>query len=65
LPVADKTKMNFASGGNAPAKAWKDIWGAGQSVSGIHEVQTVASLVSRLEAEYQSALAALAGPQCY
>jgi nitronate monooxygenase len=36
LAESDKTRMNFGSG--APAKAWKDIWGAGQSVSGIHEV---------------------------
>jgi nitronate monooxygenase len=65
LPIADKTKMNFASGGNAPAKAWKDIWGAGQSVSGIHEVETVELLVTRLESEYQSARAALTGPERY
>jgi nitronate monooxygenase len=65
LPVADKTKMNFASGGNAPAKAWKDIWGAGQSVSGIHEVESVESLVARLESEYQSARAGLCGPEQY
>src|SRR5262249_23176328 len=30
LPVADKSKMNFGSGGNQKAKAWRDIWGAGQ-----------------------------------
>jgi len=65
LPLADKTKMNFASGGNAPAKAWKDIWGAGQSVSGIHDVQSVSSMVARLESEYQTARAALTGPAHY
>ena len=27
LPEADKTSMNFGSGGNTDAKAWKDIWG--------------------------------------
>ena len=26
LPEADKTKMNFNSGGNASAKVWKDIY---------------------------------------
>jgi nitronate monooxygenase len=55
LPVADKTKMNFGS--SAGAKAWRDIWGAGQSVSGIHQVDTVAQIVERLEAEYRAALA--------
>ena len=44
-PRADKTKMNFGSGGNTELKAWKDIWSAGQSVSGIHEVEAVAALV--------------------
>ena len=38
LPEADKTKMNFGTGGNTELKAWRDIWSAGQSVSGIHEV---------------------------
>ena len=27
LPSADKSKMNFGSGGNTKSKAWKDIWG--------------------------------------
>jgi nitronate monooxygenase len=60
LPEADKTKMNF--GGNAAAKAWKDIWGAGQSVSGIHDIVTVTDLVDRLEREYHSALTQLHSP---
>ena len=57
LPQADKAKMNFA--GDAAAKAWRDIWGAGQSVSGIHEVATVDEIVQRMDAEYQDALARL------
>jgi nitronate monooxygenase len=36
LPVADKSKMDFSSG--AKAKAWKDIWGAGQGVGQIHDI---------------------------
>jgi nitronate monooxygenase len=52
LPEADKTKMNFASGGNKELKAWRDIWSAGQSVSGIHEVESVAALIERMAAEY-------------
>jgi nitronate monooxygenase len=55
LPDADKTKMNFGSGGLSEFKAWKDIWSAGQSVSGIHEVETVGSLVDRLVGEYDAA----------
>lgn len=59
LPEADKTKMNFGSGGNTGLKAWKDIWSAGQSVSGIESVEPVGSLVTRMEGEYRAALAAL------
>jgi nitronate monooxygenase len=52
LPEADKTTMNFGSSGNTQLKAWKDIWSAGQSVSGIHEVETVQALVDRMANEY-------------
>jgi nitronate monooxygenase len=49
--------MNFGTGGNTAAKAWRDIWSAGQSVSGIHEVESVEGLVARLEGEYAAARA--------
>jgi nitronate monooxygenase len=55
LPEADKGKMNFGTGGNTAAKAWRDIWSAGQSVSGIHEIASVEALVARLEGEYAAA----------
>src|ERR1700722_17621247 len=55
LPEADKTKMNF--GGSAELKAWRDIWSAGQSVSGIHEVESVQALVERMAEEYAAARA--------
>jgi nitronate monooxygenase len=55
LPVADKSKMNFGSGGNTKVKAWRDIWGAGQSCGPIHDVPTTADLVDRLEREYNAA----------
>jgi nitronate monooxygenase len=60
LPVSDKSKMNFGSGGNTKAKAWRDIWGSGQGVGQIHDAPTVEELVSRLEAEYRDARQALA-----
>jgi nitronate monooxygenase len=60
LPEADKTKMNFGTGGNAELKAWRDIWSAGQSVSGIHGVETVGVLVERMAAEYAEAQARVA-----
>jgi nitronate monooxygenase len=59
LPVADKSKMNFGSGGNQKSKAWRDIWGSGQGVADIHEIMSVAALVDRLETEYHAARARL------
>ncbi|WP_028995821.1 NAD(P)H-dependent flavin oxidoreductase [Azonexus hydrophilus] len=57
LPVKDKSAMSF--GGARDAKAWKDIWGAGQGVGTIDEVMPTAELVARLRQEYRSAKAAL------
>ncbi|MAV47267.1 MAG: nitronate monooxygenase [Alphaproteobacteria bacterium TMED89] len=59
LPVADKSKMNFGSGGNTKAKAWKDIWGAGQGVGNISNAGPVASVIDEMKAEYQAAKARL------
>ncbi len=61
LPVSDPSKMNFGSGGNTKAKAWKDIWGSGQGVGAIKHVGTVAELVDRFEREYRDAQAQLGG----
>ena len=59
LPEADKSKMNFGSGGNMKTKAWKDIWGSGQGIGGIQDVEPVEAVVSRLETEYRSAIDSL------
>jgi len=59
LPDGEKTKMNFGSGGASELKAWRDIWSAGQSVSGIHEIESVQLLVERMQGEYQAARARL------
>ena len=58
LPASDKTKMNFAGD---KAKAWKDIWGAGQGVGLMDDIPTVAELVARLAREYDEARSRLAG----
>lgn len=55
LPEADKSKMNFGSGGNMEKKAWKDIWGAGQGVGQIHEIIPTADVVAKLKREYDEA----------
>lgn len=61
LPEGDISTMNFGSGGNTEAKAWKDIWGSGQGIGAVKEVQSVADMVGRLEAEYRAAKARLDG----
>ncbi|WP_374405575.1 NAD(P)H-dependent flavin oxidoreductase [Pelagerythrobacter sp.] len=61
LPTSDPSKMNFGSGGNSKAKAWKDIWGSGQGVGMVDAVDSVADRVDRLVREYQAAKAELDG----
>ncbi len=58
LPESDPSKMNF--GGNAAAKAWKDIWGCGQGIGAVNAVLPAAELVARLEREYRAARSRLA-----
>ena len=52
LPDADKSAMNFGSGGNTDSKAWKDIWGSGQGIGRIVDSPNVSELVGRLKEEY-------------
>ena len=59
LPEADKTKMNFGTGWQPRNSRRGGIWSAGQSVSGIHRVETVAALVAELERDYAAARARL------
>jgi nitronate monooxygenase len=55
LPQGDKSQMNFGSGGNMEAKAWKDIWGSGQGIGAIHAIEPVAARVDTLLAQYGAA----------
>ena len=59
LPEADPTKMDFGAAATG-AKAWKEIWGSGQGIGAVKEIQPVASLVDRLEREYNAARQRLA-----
>jgi nitronate monooxygenase len=59
LPVADPSAMNFNSGGNQKAKAWRDIWGCGQGIGAVGAVLPAGQLVDRLAREYADARAAL------
>jgi nitronate monooxygenase len=56
LPESDPSKMDFGGG----AKAWRDIWGAGQGVGAVREVQPAADYIAKLSSEYAAAQTALA-----
>ena len=55
LPEGDLKTMNFGSGGNTKAKAWKDIWGSGQGIGPVTAVRPVAQYVAELEEQYLAA----------
>lgn len=59
LPESDPSAMNFGSGGTTDAKAWRDIWGAGQGLGAIESVVPVRELVERLRDEYEQAWTSL------
>jgi nitronate monooxygenase len=56
LPESDPSAMNF---GSSSAKAWRDIWGAGQGVGLVDAVVPAAERIARWGAEYQAARARL------
>lgn len=59
LPKGDYSTMNFGSGGNTDAKAWKDIWGSGQGIGSVKAVVPAAEMIARLKREYAAARAQL------
>jgi len=59
LPESDPSKMNFASGGDQEAKAWRDIWGSGQGIGAVKSRMSTAEFVDKLETEYIAAIEAL------
>jgi nitronate monooxygenase len=63
LPTSDPSAMNFGSGGNTEAKAWKDIWGCGQGIGAVKQILPAADLVARLRREYMAAKARLLGTE--
>jgi nitronate monooxygenase len=63
LPEGDPqafAKLSQAGKDGSSAKAWKDIWGAGQGVGLIDGVPTVAQIVDQLEHEFEAAKKRLA-----
>jgi len=63
LPESDPSAMNFGSGGNQEAKAWKDIWGCGQGIGAINTRMSTAEYVDQLAQEYEEARSALQNRQ--
>ncbi len=59
LPQGDVKTMDFGTGNGSKAKAWRDIWGAGQGIGAVTAVEPVANLVDRLDREYRAAQARL------
>ena len=55
LPEGDKSKMDFGSSSVTDAKAWKDIWGAGQGVGSINESLPARDVVLQMEREFRDA----------
>lgn len=55
LPDGDKATMSFQSGEGSKAKAWKDVWGAGQGVGGVKARMGAGEYVAQLKREYEEA----------
>lgn len=55
LPAGDKTTMKYGSEGSSRAKAWRDIWGAGQGVGNIDSVTSAKDVIETLGREYEAA----------
>ena len=65
LPESDPSKMNFGSGGNQGAKAWKDIWGCGQGIGAVQKRVSTAEFVAKLAREYDAAREALGARRAF
>ncbi|WP_085993051.1 NAD(P)H-dependent flavin oxidoreductase [Oceanobacillus senegalensis] len=51
-----KEKIDFSKTRDQEAKAWKDVWGAGQGVGSITKIQTIAEIVEELKEDYSSSI---------
>ena len=56
LPKA--SDMDFSSIAGGDKKAWRDVWGAGQGIGAIRQIQSATAFIAQLKAEYQAAVAA-------
>ncbi|WP_090131625.1 nitronate monooxygenase family protein [Limnohabitans sp. Rim11] len=57
LPARQSSSFGFGKRGDGTeAKAWRDVWSAGQGVGGIESIMPVLEIVNRLATEYASAV---------
>jgi nitronate monooxygenase len=56
IPPSARGKIDFDDPHNG-AKAWRDIWSAGQGVGAIAQVEPIAAQVARMDAEYRAGAA--------
>ncbi|MFM0626812.1 nitronate monooxygenase family protein [Paraburkholderia xenovorans] len=61
LPESAGAKIDFSASEGQQIKAWRDIWGAGQGVGSVDEVESVSEIVAKLRAEYRGARARMIG----
>lgn len=54
LVADDATPMDFAERDQNDAKAWKDIWGAGQGVGTIDDISPARDVIMQIEQEYRA-----------
>lgn len=64
LATSKPAAMNFAAdesltSATSGAKAWRDIWGAGQGIGAVEKVTSASEIVERLSGEYAEARTAL------
>lgn len=55
LPKGDIATMNKLTDQKSDSKAWKDIWGCGQGIGAVDEIQSVADRVAQMKREYAAA----------
>lgn len=58
--AAQTRKMEFGSG-SSKAKAWSDVWSAGQGIGQVEIVQPAAAYIEKLKTEYAAAKAKISG----
>jgi nitronate monooxygenase len=52
--MAEDKKPNFANAQD-DAKAWKNVWSAGQGVGAVKAIEPIAQIIARLKQEYDAA----------